>query len=58
MKIYFATWLFDKTLGWSMTKKRGNKRWISYHFLREQEIDSAQLHTYCKRGKLNEKKKK
>jgi hypothetical protein len=56
MKVYFATWLFDKTLGWSMTKKRGNRRLLSYHFLREQGIDSSQLHTYCKRGKLNKKK--
>jgi len=53
MKIYLATWLFDKTLGWSLTKKRGNTRLVSYHFLKEQGIDSEQLETYCKKGKLN-----
>jgi len=55
MKIYFATWLLEKTQGWCLTKKRGNKRLLSYHFLREQEIGSSQLHTYCQIGKLNHK---
>jgi hypothetical protein len=58
MKIYFATWLFDKTLDWNLTKKRGNTRLISYYFLREQGIDSQQLKTYCKLGRIYRNKTK
>ena len=57
MKIVFATWLFDKTLGNCMTKKGANSRLLSYHFLTEQGISSEQLTTYCRRGRLNTAKK-
>lgn len=57
MKIYLATWLFDKTLGISMTKKKGSQRLVSYHFLREQGISKDNLLEYCKTGKYNPNKK-
>ena len=57
MKIIFATWLFDKTLGNCMTKKKANSRLLSYHFLREQGITEEQLNTYCLTGRLNPSKK-
>jgi len=57
MKVVFATWLFDKTLGNSLTKKRANIRLVSYHFLKEQKITTLQLSKYCKTGRLNTNKK-
>ena len=53
MKIYFATWLFDSTLGISLTKKKAPKRLVSYHFLKEQSITSAELTEYCLSGKFD-----
>lgn len=53
-----ATWLFDKTLGISLTKKRSNSRLLSYHFLKEQEISSVELKQYIETGRLNPVKSK
>lgn len=58
MKIYMATWLFDRSLGKSLTKKRANVRLISYYFLREQEIDKESLELYCSTGRLDTRKNK
>jgi len=57
MKIYFASWLFDKTLGNSLTKKKANTRLLSYHFIKEGETTKEQLQQYCKTGRLNPSKK-
>jgi hypothetical protein len=61
--IYFATWLADKSLGDSLTKKKGNNRLMSYHFLREQLTDkegtfhAEKLEHYCRFGRVNLAKK-
>lgn len=51
MKIYFATWLTDKSLGKSLTKHKANARLVSFHFLREQKVDSNHIDEYKKTGK-------
>ena len=58
MKIYFATWLFDKTLGESMTNQNAFRRLLSYHFIREGQTTNNQLSKYCQTGKLNPSKQK
>jgi len=64
MKIYFATWLADKSLGDGLTKKKGHKRLLSYHFIKQQlgdkegeNIDIEKLRKYCRTGRLNPAKK-
>lgn len=52
MKIVLATWLYDQTLGRTMTKRRGNVRLLSYFFLREQGITDKQLEKYIRTGRL------
>jgi len=58
MKIYMATWLFDRTLGTSLTKKKGSKRLLSYHFIVEQGISTEQINQYCRTGRLDPRKTK
>jgi len=58
MKIYMATWLTDRTLGRSLTKKKANTRLISFHFLREQGISPDQLRTYINTGRVDPRKNK
>ncbi|HSH25607.1 MAG TPA: hypothetical protein VLA13_08740 [Massilibacterium sp.] len=58
MKVYFATWLFDKTLGQSLTKLNGKSRLLSYHFLCEGNFSSQQIKEFCVTGKLDPTKKK
>lgn len=58
MKVYFASWLFDKTLGESLTKKSITSRLLSYHFLKEQGITVEQLKGYCQTGKHDTRKRK
>lgn len=58
MKIYLATWLFDKTLGRSCTKLKANKRLLSYYFLIEGKITDEELKKYIKTGRLNPNKKR
>ena len=50
MKIYFATWLFDKTLGAGLYKHKANNQLVSYHFLNEQGVVRNQLIRYIKTG--------
>lgn len=57
MKIYLATWLFDKTLGVSLTRKKANNRLMSYHFIKEGKTTNEQLTQYCETGRLNPAKK-
>jgi len=56
MKIYFATWLYDRTLGNSLTRKRASTRLISYYFIKDQEITDDQLLKYIKTGRLDTRK--
>ena len=58
MKIYFATWLFDKTLGQSLTKLNARSRLLSYHFLIEGQFSSKQVREFCQTGNLDPTKKK
>ncbi len=58
MKIYMATWLTDRTLGRSPTKKKANNRLLSFHFLREQEITFEQLRQYTRTGRVDPRKTK
>lgn len=51
-----ATWLTDRSLGKSLTKKGGKKRLVSFYFLREQEITKLLLTQYCKTGKCDPRK--
>ncbi|MBS3777182.1 MAG: hypothetical protein KGY70_18445 [Bacteroidales bacterium] len=55
MKIYLATWLLEKMQGESLTKAKGKRRLVSYHFLTEQGINKKQLWVYCETGKNPEK---
>ena len=58
MIIYMATWLFDRSLGKSLTKKKSRNRLVSYYFLREQQITTEQLNRYCRTGRLDTRKLK
>lgn len=58
MKIYFATWLFDRTLGKSLTKKKARNRLLSYYFLVEQGISEEDLSKYIRTGRLDARKGK
>lgn len=58
MKVYFATWLTDRTLGQSLTKKGGNCRLLSYYFIREQETPPKQFERYVRRGICDIRKNK
>lgn len=58
MKIYFAMWLTDPTLGESLTKKEAKNRLGSYYFLKDQSITSEMLRTYIKTGTCNPRKNK
>ena len=52
MKIIFATWLYDKTLGPNLRKHGASKQLLSYHFLTDQGITKKQLTRYIKTGKI------
>jgi len=51
MKVYFATWLYDKSLGVSMKKHGVETQLISYHFLTDQKITKNQLSRYVRTGR-------
>ena len=52
MKIFFATWLVDRSHGTSLSKKKASSRLLSFHFLREQKITKQEIKRYCSEGKL------
>jgi len=58
MHIFMATWLYDKSLGRTLTKKDVRKRLLSFHFLREQGVTKAILKQYCDTGRYTPNKKK
>jgi hypothetical protein len=58
MRIYLSTWLTDRSLGDSMTKKRAINRLISYFFLVDQKIMKEELKEYYKKGRCDTRKNK
>lgn len=58
MKIYLATWLFDKSLGESLTKKRARQRLLSYFFITADRTTKEELVQYIEQGFVNSKRKK
>jgi len=58
MKVFFATWLVDRSHGTSLSKKKASSRLLSFHFLREQKITSSLLSEYSKTGECNPIKNK
>ena len=58
MKIFFATWLTDRSLGRSLTKKKAGRRLLSYYFLLEQEVSTSLLNKYCLTGRCDPRKRK
>ena len=58
MRIYLSTWLTDRSLGESLTKKRARNRLISYYFLLEQKISNALLKEYVESGRCDPRKEK
>lgn len=58
MQIFLSTWLTDRSLGISLTKKRAKYRLLSYHFLKEQKITSTLLFQYCQTGRCDPRKNK
>lgn len=55
MKIYFATWLTDKSLGGSLSLYKADNRLASYHFLKEQNVTAEELIHYVDTGENKEK---
>ena len=58
MKVFMATWLFDRTLGRSSTKLRSRSRLLSFYFIKEQELNNEQFQNYITTGRLDPRKKK
>lgn len=58
MKIYLSTWLTDRSLGDSLTKKRTRNRLLSFYFLLEQKISSSLLVEYVQRGRCDPRQSK
>jgi hypothetical protein len=58
MKIYFAAWLTDRSLGDSLTKKGAKTRLLSFYFLREQNITDEMIAEYSQTGKCDPRKNK
>jgi len=58
MIIYLSTWMTDRSLGKSLTKKNASHRLLSYFFLFEQKINKKLLLIYHKTGKCDPRKGK
>lgn len=58
MKIYFATWLTDRSLGETATKMRAFNRLVSFFFLKSQQIENNSFEEYQKTGMFDPRKKK
>jgi hypothetical protein len=58
MKIYLSTWLTDRSLGNSMTKKKGSRRLLSYFFLKEQKISQELFSNYITFGRCDPRQEK
>ena len=57
MQIYLSTWITDRSLGQSMTKKKASRRLLSYYFIIEQKITKELLVEYYQRGRCDSRKK-
>lgn len=57
MKIEFATWLYDRSLGRSLTKLGERNRLVSYYFLQDQNIEDWHLEKYVRTGRFDPTKK-
>lgn len=53
-----VAWLTDRTLGTSLTKKKANKRLLSYHFLVDQKISPEHIKQYARTGRCDVRKTK
>ena len=58
MKIYLATWLSDRSLGKSLTKRRASRRLLSFFFIRYQEISDELFNQYVDVGQCDPRKGK
>ncbi len=56
MKIYFATWLTDRSHGDNLTKTGANTRLLSYHFIGIQGITNTHFKDYVKTGVCDTRK--
>jgi hypothetical protein len=50
MKIYLSTWLTDRSLGETLTKKNAPNRLVSFYFLVEQKVTTKMLKIYRRTG--------
>jgi len=57
MNIIFATWLYDRSLGKSLTKLQERDRLVSYYFLQDQGILDWHLEKYIFTGRFDPTKK-
>ena len=53
MKIYLATWLLETSQGDALTKKGGDHRLLSYHFITDQKVTDPTFRKYCETGKAD-----
>jgi hypothetical protein len=58
MKIYLATWLTDRSLGRSLTKKKNSRRLLSYFFVKDQGISNELFNQYVEIGRCDPRKNK
>lgn len=58
MRIYLATWLVDRSVGDTLTKKGATKRLLSYFFLKTQDIPQKGFIEYIETGKFDPRKSK
>ena len=58
MKIYFATWVVEKSQGITLTKKKVKSRLLSYHLLKEQNITNPLFEEYIETGECDPRKNK
>ena len=58
MNVIFATWLYDRSLGRSLTKLGERDRLVSYYFLQDQGIEDWHLEKYIRTGRFDPTKKK
>lgn len=58
MKIYMVAWITDRSFGKSLTKKKADKRLLSYFFIKAQNVTMKSLKIYYKTGKCDPRKNK
>lgn len=58
MKVYLSTWISDRSLGKSLTRKGAKHRLLSYYFLFEAKISKELIFKYVRKGKCDPRKSK